>query len=572
MHEMTQSFASIASLLTLALLFGCGGSSGSTQPPAASAPSSSSADSFGISSDTNFLTVDTGAGLVFKVRQHNSNGSTKGLGDITSMVCHGIEYQDGLKGSQVNSGFDYLYTGVSDVAVASEIVDADHIKITVNAGKLTHYYLAQRGQAKIYMGTYFTSEPDTLNLARFIVLVPIGLLPNGPAPSDLKGNTGVIEAQDIFGMPNGETRSKHYSNHRLKDWSYIGATGANVGIWIVRDNNEGNSGGPFYRSLLNQGTSTNQEITYIINYGEAQTEAFRPGILNAYTLAFTDGNTPDATDTSWFANMALTGYVAPAAFGDVAGSAITGQDPAYHYTIGISNATAQYWTDCAPGDGHFHSPGMIPGTYTMRVYKNELAVDTRSITVQAGQTTTLNTIAIAGDPSSTTALWRIGDWDGTPAEFLNGDKVTTMHPSDVRMQPWKTTDYVIGTSTPATGFPAYQWKDVNGTITVRFNLRQDQISNMTLRVGITTAYANGRPTAKVNSWTAPIPSASTQPTTRTLTIGSYRGNNTTFSYAIPASSLVVGENVLSLGVASGSGSTAYLSAGVAYDAIDLVTP
>jgi rhamnogalacturonan endolyase len=270
--------------------------------------------------------------------------------------------------------------------------------------------------------------------------------------------------------------------------------------------------------------------------------------------------------------MALTGYVAPAARGDVAGTAVTGQDPAYRYTVGFSNSTAQYWTDSAPGDGHFDSPGMIPGTYTMRVYKNELAVDTRNITVQAGQTTTLNTIAIVGDPSSTTAIWRIGDWDGTPAEFLNGDKVTTMHPSDVRMQPWKTTDYVIGTSTPAAGFPAYQWKDVNSTITVRFNLRQDQISNMTLRVGITTAYANGRPTVKLNSWTAPIPSASTQPTTRTLTIGSYRGNNTVFSFAIPASSLVVGENVLSLGVASGSGSTAYLSAGIAYDAIDLVTP
>ena len=27
-----------------------------------------------------------------------------------------------------------------------------------------------------------------------------------------------------------------------------------AGLWIVRDNNEGNSGGPFYRSLLNQGT------------------------------------------------------------------------------------------------------------------------------------------------------------------------------------------------------------------------------------------------------------------------------------------------------------------------------
>jgi len=268
--------------------------------------------------------------------------------------------------------------------------------------------------------------------------------------------------------------------------------------------------------------------------------------------------------------MGLKGYLPAAARGDVAGAGITGLDPAYRYTVGFSNATAQYWTDAAPGDGSFHSVGMIPGTYTMRVYKNELEVEARSVTVQAGQTTQLDAIAVQGDPSSAAAVWRIGDWDGSPAEFLNGDKVTVMHPSDVRMQPWKTPDYVVGSSTAATGFPAYQWKDVNGTLTVRFTLRPDQIADMTLRVGITTAYANGRPAVRLNSWTAPVPKASTQPTTRSLTIGSYRGNNTTFSFAIPASSLVAGENVLSLGVASGSGTTAYLSAGLAYDAIDLL--
>jgi len=568
-----------AALLTLALLVGCGGGSGAdaAQPPASTSgnggttPSPDPSDSFGISKDANFFTVDTGAGLVFKVRRQNSNGSTKGLGDITSMVYRGVEYQDGLKGSQVNSGFDFLYTGVSAVAVDATVVDSDHIKVTVTAGNLTHYYIAQRGDAKIYMGTRFTSEPDTLGLARFIVRVPFGRLPNGPQPSDIRDNTGAIEAKDIFGMPGGETRSKHYSNKPLKDWSYIGATGTQVGIWIVRDNNEGNSGGPFYRSLLNQGTDTDQEITYIINYGEAQTEPYRPGILNTYTLVFTDGSPPSATDTSWFASMALAGYVAPAARGTVAGISIGGRDTAYPYTVAFSNATAQYWTEAAPGDGHFRSVGMMPGTYTMRIYKNELAVDTRSVTVEAGKTTTVDAVAIAGDPSTASAVWRIGEWDGTPVEFLNGDKVTTMHPSDVRLQPWKTADYVVGASTPGAGFPAYQWKDVNGAITVRFRLRQDQISDKVLRIGITTAFANGRPTVQVNNWAAPIPGASAQPSTRTLTIGSYRGNNTLFSYAVPAGAFVAGENVLTLGIASGSGGKAYLSAGVAYDAIDLVT-
>jgi len=575
MREIMRKLFIAVSASLLVMLIGCGGGSGNAQPlaPASgtSASPASPASTFGLASDAGTFTVDTGAGLVFKVRRHNSDAGSKGLGDIISLVYHGTEYQDGLKGSQINSGFNYLYTGHSDVAVTADRVDADHIKITVTAGQLTHYYLAQRGQARIYMGTYFASEPDTLNLARFIVRIPIRLLPNGPAPSDIRGNTGAIEAHDIFGLPGGETRSKHYSNHRLMDWSYIGATGARVGIWIVRDNNEGNSGGPFYRSLLNQATATDQEITYIIDYGEAQTESFRPGILNTYTLAFTDGGAPGAIDTAWLANMALTGYVTSSARGTVAGPAITGLDPAYRYVVGFSNSTAQYWTDAAPGDGHFRSAGMIPGSYTMRIYKNELAVDTRSVTVQAGQTTNPGAIAIDGDPAVRAAIWRIGDWDGTPADFLNGDKVTTMHPSDVRMKSWQTADYVVGRSTPA-DFPAYQWKDINGAITVRFNLRPEQIADMTLRIGITTAYANGRPTITLNNWTAPIPGASPQPTTRTLTTGSYRGNNTIFSFAIPASRLVAGANVLSLGVASGSGTKAYLSAGIAYDAVDLVTP
>jgi len=551
-------------LLLLGLVAGCGGSSGTAQ----TSPGANS--SFGLSSDAEAYTVDTGAGLVFKVRRHNSDGSSKRLGDISSLVYKGVDYQDGSKGSQINSGFDYLYTGTSAVSVDAALVDPDHIKITVKAGDLTHYYLAQRGEAKVYMATYFTTEPDTLGLARFIVRVPIGLLPRGPAASDLRGNSGAIEAQDIFGMPNGETRSKHYSNMRLKDWAYIGATGPQVGVWIVRDNNEGNSGGPFYRSLLNQGTNTDQEITYIINYGEAQTESFRTGVLNSYTLVFNDGSTPERVGTDWFASMGLSGYVAPNARGSAASVGISGRDPHYRYTVGFSNASAQYWTDADAADGHFLSTGMLPGTYTMRVYKNELAVDTRSVLVEAARTTSVGTVVITNDPSTTAAIWRIGDWDGTPCEFLNGDKVTTMHPSDVRMQPWQTADYVVGTSTPVTGFPAYQWKDVNGAITVRFKLSASQVADMTLRLGITTAFAGGRPVVKLNQWAGPIPSPSTQPSTRTLTIGSYRGNNMTFSVAIPASAFVAGDNVLTLSVASGTSGTEYLSPGVAYDAIDLV--
>lgn len=561
----------------LSLLAGCGGSAsdtGNTTTPAArtlaSTVSSTDAASFGLTQDANFYTVDTGAGLVFKIRRTDNGVSTQSAGDIASMIYNGVQYQDQSRGTQLNSGFDYLYNNVSAVAVTAATVGADTIKITVQAGDLTHYYMARRGDPNIYMGTYFTSEPSTLGLARFIVRVPIAALPNGPVPSDLRGTNGAIESGDVFGMPNGETRSKHYSNLRLKDWRYIGATSASAGLWIVRDNQEGGSGGPFYRSLLNQATTTNQEITYIINYGEAQTEAFRPGILNTYTMTFTNGAAPGAIDTSWFAGMGLLGYVPGSGRGGVAGVGIANRDPNYPYTVGFANATAQYYADVNPSNGYYSSAGMLPGTYTMTVYKNELAVDTRSVTVSAGAVTTLNTVTITGDPSSVTPKWRIGNWDGTPNEFINGNKLTTMHPQDVRMAAWTVPDYVIGTSTAATGFPAYQWKDVNGNLVIRFNLAQGEIRAYTVRAGITVGFAGGRPKITVNNWSSAIPAAPTQPKTRTLTVGTYRGNNTMLTFNIPASELVVGQNTLTLTAVSGTAGSGYLSPGYAWDAVDLV--
>jgi rhamnogalacturonan endolyase len=564
-----------AGLAILALLAaGCGADSQTAGPSAAPrllATATAVASSFGLAQDSNFFTIDTGAGLVFKIRRLDAS-STTSPGDIASMVYNGVQYQDPSRGSQVNSGFDWLYNGISAVTVNAETIGTDYIKVTVKGGDLTHYYIAKRGENKIYMGTYFTKEPEVQALARYIVRVPIGALPNGPAPSDLRGTTSTIESGDIFGMPNGETRSKHYSNMRLKDWQYIGATGNNVGLWIVRDNNEGNSGGPFYRSLLNQATSTNQELTYIINYGEAQPEAFRLNVLNTYTMVFTDGTPPGPVDTSWFGDLGLTGYVAPSARGEVLGASISGRDTRYGYTVGFANAQAQYWAAADPVDGHFDSTGMLPGTYTMTVYKNELAVDTRSVTVTAGGVTTVDPIAIAGDPSATTPLWRIGDWDGTPTEFINGDKLTTMHPSDVRMASWKPGDYTVGVSTPSTGFPAYQWKDgaVNGAQVVKFTLRRSQLVPLTLRLGLTTAYSGGRPTVQVNSWSSALPAAPNEPKTRTLTVGTYRGNNVMYTFKIPASELVVGTNVLTLTTISGSAGTGFLSPGFAYDAVDLI--
>ena len=527
------------------------------------------AAAFGLTTDATFYTIDTGAGLVFKIRRFDDGASTRSAGDISSMVYNGVQYQDPSRGTQVNSGFDFLYTGVSAVTVDAQQIGEDYVKVTVKGGNLTHYYIAKRGDPKIYMGTYFTTEPSTLNLVRFIARIPINALPYSPRPSDLRGTNKTIESGDIFAMPDGETRSKHYSNMRLKDWTHIGATSNTAGVWIVRDNHEGGSGGPFYRSLLNQATSTNQEITYIVNYGEAQTEPYRTSMLNSYTMVFNDGTPPGPVDTSFFSNLDLLGYVGPADRGGVSGSSITGRNPAHTYTVGFSNPRAQYWAEVDPVDGHFDSPGMLPGDYTMKIYKNELAVETRNVTVAAGATTPFAPIAISADPSAAAPLWRIGDFDGSPVEFLNGDKVTTMHPTDPRMSPWVTGDYTIGSSTPDQ-FPAYHWKSVNGLATIKFNLRKSQIAPLTLRMGLTVAFAGGRPKAQVNGWISANPAPSTQPTSRTLTVGTYRGNNVMYGFNIPASELVVGQNIAYLSVISGSSGTTFLSPGYSVDAVDLI--
>jgi rhamnogalacturonan endolyase len=561
----------LTSLALAALLAACGGAS--TDSASTSKPTvlkSGVTDSFGLIVEEKAFTVDTGAGLVFKIRRDNPTNTTS-PGDIASLVYNGVQYQDPLRGSQVNSGFDWLYNDTSLATVDAETVGTDFVKVTVTAGRLTHYYIAKRGEAKIYMATYFTQEPQVHALVRYILRVPIAVLPNGPVPSDIRNNAGAIEASDVFKLANGQTRSKHYSNMRLKDWRYIGATGPGVGMWVLRDNNEGGSGGPFYRGLLNQGTDSTQEITYLVNYGEAQTEAFRMGVLNSYTLVFNDGSAPAPVDTSFFSQLNLLGFKGPQERGAVAGAGITGRAAGSPYTVSFANANAQYWADADPVTGSFSSTGMIPGTYTMRTYKNELLVDTRSVTVNANATAQVDSYAITGDPGSVTPTWRIGNWDGTPTEFLNGDKVTTMHPSDVRMASWVTPPYVVGTSNPATGFPAYQWKGVNNPITIKFHLRASQLVAHTVRVGITVAYANARPIISVNGWNSAIPAISSQPNTRTLTVGSYRGNNTTFTFNIPANVLVAGTNTMTLAPASGSGAaTGFLSAGYSIDAVDMV--
>jgi rhamnogalacturonan endolyase len=207
----------------------------------------------------------------------------------------------------------------------------------------------------------------------------------------------------------------------------------------------------------------------------------------------------------------------------------------------------------------------------MTVYKGELGVYHDEVTVSAGQATPLDTRTIASDPASAGALWRIGRWDGTPLELKNGAALSQRHPGDVRNAPWTGAAFAVGSADAL--FPAVLFRDANSPQTVTFDLSAAQVAGHTIRIGITAAYAGGRPAIAVNGWTPAAPPApSTQPHSRSVTIGTYRGNNATYSYAVPASALVVGRNTLRISVISGSGGSGgrFLSPAVAIDAIDML--
>ncbi|MCZ0989865.1 rhamnogalacturonan lyase B N-terminal domain-containing protein [Streptomyces diastatochromogenes] len=524
--------------------------------------SSASAATFGYQDDGRNYIVDTGSSLVFKV--------SKTTGDITSLVYKGKEYEGyGGKHSHVESGL-----GASTVTLRQT---GSTILIKVVHGAITQWYAARSGQNNVYL---WTNKADaSFTATRYIVRIKPGMFPNTGSDAWDSTRDKIIEAGDVWKNPDGTTHSKHYSGKRTIDYDHVGFTTGSVGLWLVRSQHEKASGGPFYRSLLRHSNEGGAGLYEILHYNEAQTEAERFGLQGPYVIAFTDGGAPspslfhDKLDTSWVDGLGITGWVGKAGRGKVAGVGLKGMDAKYDYTVGFANADAQYWAKAAAGTGAFSCAGMLPGTYTLTVHKNELAVHTESVKVTAGGTTSLHTLSITGDPSTAPAVWRLGDWDGTPGEFKNAKLMTYAHPSDGRAAKW-TGNVTIGSGSEAASFPAYLWKDVNDGILVYFKLTKAQAAAAhTLRVGVTDAFSNGRPRVTVNDWVSAIPSAPTQPETRSLTTGSYRGNNHTFTFSVPSSAWKTDTsqyNVLKINIVSGSGGTAYLSAGTSFDCLDLL--
>ncbi|PWW78965.1 Polysaccharide Lyase Family 4 protein [Tuber magnatum] len=527
---------------------------------------------WGYTDDGSNYVIDVGSKLVFKVSKTN--------GDINSIVYGGTEYQGySGKNSHIESGL-----GRSTVTITSYSSPSYLIKVTVTYGTLVHYIVARYGQNNIYL---LTNKGDvSVPASRFILRLKGNILPHDSSMPDFYDDGGAaIEASDVTQSPHGYTKSKHYqgSNYgRVMDFDYVGKTTGRVGIWLIRSNHEKASGGPFFRSLVRRSSSDADDLYEILFYSMGHTDPQRWGLQGPYVLSFTDGETPKKelfarnANWSWFDTLGIKGWVAGSARGYVAGVGIANMKNGYTYTVALSNPDHQYWGVAAGGGGAYTIKSVVPGTYKLTVYKGEYEVYTTSITAKAGSATSLNTIKPDSDPSDVTAIWRIGDWDGTPGGFLNFEstpyKPTYMHPSDPRLSSWDPEDFTVG-KTATSSFPGYMWKDVNNDHLVYFKLTAAQItSEKTIRIGITEAYANGRPIIAVNGWNSPLSSASTQGGTRSLTVGTYRGNNHIYSFTVPASAFLTdanGWNILKISVISGSGNTGYLSAGISIDCVDL---
>lgn len=421
------------------------------------------------------------------------------------------------------------------------------------------------------MATHVTSKVNPGEL-RWITRLNSQLIPDGPPPSDLRENTGFVESKDVFAMADRTTRSKYYGDRasrgkdRAIDMTHCGATGPGIGVAMIYGSRESSSGGPFFRDIQNQCGST-QEIYNYMYSGHNQTEPWRLNVLHGpYALVFTDGKAPRLPmDFSWIedSGLQLKGYVPASQRGSVSGK-VSGIQDGFEKVVGFSNDSAQYWAK-GEADGTYKCPRMKPGKYDVTLYQQELEVASDTVTVAAAENVTLDLAAKEAQPSF---LWRIGDPDGTPNGFMNADKIIEMHPSDVRMDDWKVDPFVVGTSIPEKDFPCYQWLDINGTIEIQFELTKRQVVDSVVRVGITAAYSGARPEIHINDNDLRYPPPSSQPKSRSLTIGTYRGFNKTFGTSIAAKYLVAGTNKLRFNPLSGSGMGGFLCAGYSIDFVE----
>lgn len=422
------------------------------------------------------------------------------------------------------------------------------------------------------MATDTKSQPKVGEL-RYITRLDNSKLPDEypfGTPSNTVGGSA-IEGSDVF-LVNGQTRSKFFSSERFIDNDvYCFASSAKDihACYVAHASRsyEKSSGGPFFRDI-NTNNGGFSAMTFYMNSGHAQTEAYRQGFHGPYALTFSRSGIPKQKDVdfSFFSDLSIPGYIPDSGRGRVSGTA-SGVKSGFASVLHWYNNDYQYWT-YASSSGSFTSPFMVPGTYTMVLYQGELKVASKSVSVSAGGT---SSSSIAADSpittGSRTTLFQIGDWDGQPTGFRNAANQLRMHPSDSRMASWVPLTYTVGSSSVG-DFPMALFKAVNNPVTIKFNLNSAIPGGATLRVGTTLSFSGGRPQVKVNGFTKAF-SAPTKIDSRGVTRGAYRGFGEVYDVAIPAGTLVAGSNTITIEVISGNSGDGFLSPNFIFDAVEL---
>ena len=497
------------------------------------------------------FSFDTGSGLTFTIDGGNGN--------LTSLKHDGVELASGPAG-QFESGW-------SSASVTAKTFDNGNAELFSAANTsigVTQYYFARKGDNTIYLATDITRQLDP-GEARFISRLNDSILNTSPQPAKTAGATRTVEGSDVFAFPDGTTASKFYSSEPFIAQQPFGASGHGHGVFIVAGTHEMSSGGPFFRDIEVNDTGSAVNITNYLYSGHAQTEpTMRLGLHGPYAMAVTGGSPPSASLSMDFLSSYIPGLLSDAQRGTVTGSA-SGSWGGRSGTVALSGPDGEYWAPVS--NGSFTIGKIRPGTYTATLYAGQLAIGgTATATVSAGHT---STIALSGDVPANGSIFQLGTWDGTPAGFLNADKIETMHPSDTRMSPW--TAGSVNVSAGAGAVPMALFKSVNSPLLLNFPLTSVPSAGATLRIGITIGFAGGRPAVSIGGWNSP--SSASPPSvdlhSRSITRGTWRGVNQTYTFAIPASALHTGTNTLSVSVVSGSSGTTYLSPAFVFDAIAL---
>jgi rhamnogalacturonan endolyase len=333
---------------------------------------------------------------------------------------------------------------------------------------------------------------------------------------------------------------------------------------------ETSSGGPFMRDI-NMQQDAQHELYWYMNSGHIRTEPWRFGLHGPYALVFNNGTKPsEDLDTSFFDQLNIDGYVPLSGRGYVSGTT-TGIPSEFETVLHWSNPQAQYWAKAV--NGQYTSPAMKPGTYTVKLYRNEYLLETQSVVVSAGETVVKNHDY---QPPQRNVIWKIGEFDGQPFEFKNGNKFLRMHPSDTRMSPWGGV-YTVGTHN-ATDFPMAIFKDAaaGGKIEIQFYLTSAQIRDSTLRISTTLSFEGARPAISMPdfpTWKPSAPAAPVKIDSRGVTRGGYRGYGDEYTFGIAKGRLVAGAvNKIVIEAASGSSGAGFLSPNFIVDAIQFEGP